>query len=218
MMTDHIAPRSRRLHSWAAMLLTVLAPLGTAQAGRFNRGVDSIHQPVVQRSDYVLDVPGAGLDPVQGSRIEQWFDAIGLTYGDRISIDASAGPAGSSRAIAEIVGRYGLFVSSGAPVTEGAIAPGQVRIIVSRSTASVTGCPDYSQPSQPNFTASSSSNYGCAINSTLAAMVASPEDLVRGQVSRDFKAETATKAIRVWRNADPTSTKGLKIESVKGEN
>lgn len=202
--------------------LTAIAALAIATApafaDRYNRGVESTHQPVVQRSDYVLDVPGSGLDPVSGSRVREWFDSIDLAYGDRISIDGSVGGIGSNRDIAEIVGQYGLFVSNGAPVTEGAIAPGQVRIVVSRSTASVSGCPDYSQYSQPNFTAAASSNYGCATNSALAAMIANPEDLVRGQSARGSSPETATRAIRVWRNAEPTSAAGLKLESTKGGN
>lgn len=199
-------------------LAAIALPLTGAQAGKYNRGVESVHQPVVQRHDYVLDVPGNGLDPIASSRVQQWFDAIDLGYGDRISIDGSAGGPGSDRDIAGIVGRYGLFVSPGAPVTEGAIAPGNVRIVVSRSTASVPGCPDHSQLSQPNFTGAASSNFGCGINSTLAAMVANPEDLVRGQEARGSSADTAAKAIRVWRNAEPTSKNGLKLESTKGGN
>jgi len=199
-------------------LAAIALPLGAAQAGRYNRGVESVHQPVVQRSDYIFDVPGNGLDPVEGTRVQQWFDAIGLGYGDRISIDNSAGPTASNKDIAAIVGGFGLFLTPGAPVTEGAIAPGNARIVVSRSTASVPGCPDFSQASQPNFTAASSSNYGCAINSTLAAMVANPEDLVRGREAGGPSADTAAKAIRVWRNADPTAKGGLKIETTKGGN
>ena len=196
----------------------IALPSAPAQADRYNRGVESVHQPVVRRSDFIFDVPGDGLDPATGSSVRQWFDAIGLDYGDRISIDGSAGNSGSNRDIAEIAARYGLFISEGAPVTEGAIAPGQVRIVVSRSTATVSGCPDYSQPSQPNFTAAASSNYGCAINSTLAAMVANPEDLVKGQAARGSSADTAARAIRVWRDSEPTAKGGLKNEYTKGGN
>jgi pilus assembly protein CpaD len=203
------------------ILLAVIAiatPIGVAQAGSYNRGSDSVHQPVVQRSDYVMDVSGNGLAPAEAGNIRQWFNAIGLGYGDRVSIDTSMGATSSNQDIASIVGSYGMFVHEGAPVTEGAIQPGYVRIIVSRATASVSGCPDYSQWSQPNFTGATSSNFGCGVNSTLAAMVANPEDLVRGQAMQGSSPETATRAIRVWRNADPSGTGGLKVESTKGGN
>ena len=196
--------------------LVIAAPFGAGQADRYNRGAESVHQPVVQRSDYVFDVTGNGLDPVEATHVRQWFNAIGLAYGDRISIDGSVGTAGSNRDIAAIVADYGMFLSAGAPVTQGAITPGDVRIVVSRSTASVAGCPDFSQPSQPNFVGAASSNYGCAVNSTLAAMVANPEDLVNGgQTGSAPNGETAAKAVRVWRNADPTAKGGLKVEAVK---
>lgn len=197
----------------AAGLAVVLA---APAAGRSNRGVESVHQPVVQRSDFTLDVPAGDLAPADRARVLQWFDALGLAYGDRVSVDAGtvAGPVNA--AIAPLVARYGLLLSDGAPVTAGALPPGHVRIVVSRSVASVPGCPDFSAASQPNFTGSASSNFGCGINSTIAAMVADPEDLLRGQSGRGDTADTATKAIKVWRDAVPTSQNGLKIESTKG--
>jgi len=200
-------------------IAAISLPICGAQAGRYNRGNESVHQPVVQRTDYVLDVAGNGLDPAEASQVRQWLNAIGLGYGDRVSVDISAGGDGSTQDIAAIIASYGLFVSEGAPVTEGTIPTGSARIVVSRSTATVSGCPDYSQWSHPNFTGATTSNFGCAINSTLAAMVANPEDLVKGQTTQGSSPDTATKAIRVWRNADPTAKNGLKIETTnKGEN
>lgn len=199
-------------------LLAIAAASAPSNAGPANRGVDTVHQPIVERSDFVLDVSGNGLDAADAQRIRQWFGAIGLRYGDRVSIDTSVGDQNSNRDIAALVADHGLFVSAGAPVTRGAITPGDVRIVISRSTATVSGCPDYSRPSQPNFSAASSSNYGCGTNSTLAAMVANPEDLVRGQADALPSPETAAKAIKLWRNADPTAKGGLKIESTKAGN
>ncbi len=194
-----------------------LAVMLTAPAaGRSNRGVESVHQPVVQRSDFTLDVPAGELTPADRARVLQWFDALALNYGDRVSIDVGTAPSPARAAIAPLVARYGLLLSDGAPVTAGALPPGHVRIVISRSVASVPGCPDYSAASQPNFTGGASSNFGCGINSTIAAMVADPEDLVRGRRGRGDTADTATKAIKVWRDAVPTSQNGLKIESTKG--
>lgn len=208
-------------HRPSLLLLTITlmsTPMAPAMADRFNRGVESVHQAEVRRDDYVLDVPAGALAASDRDRILQWFAAIDLAYGDRVSIDGSAaGNITDTSSIAALVGRYGLFVTPGAPVTQSEIAPGYLRIVVSRSTASVPGCPDWSQPSQPNFTSSSMSNYGCAINSTMAAMVADPQDLVRGVAAQGGDAETATKAIRSWRDAAPTAKAGLKVESVKGQ-
>jgi len=199
------------------IIAAVTLPLAPAlAAGTDNRGVESVHQPVVERNDYVIDVPATVLNRAQTDRIIGWFEAIELSYGDRVSVDMRA--AGSDIAnsqIAAIVGEYGLLMSGSAPATEGEIAPGYVRVVVSRSTATVPDCPDFSRASQPNFTGAASSNYGCAVNSTLAAMVANPEDLVRGQRAHGIDAQSATKAIKTWRAKELEGA--IKIESAKGQ-
>ena len=48
--------------------------------------------------------------------------------------------AGSSGDVAQIASRYGLLLSDEAPVTGSPVAPGTVRIVVSRTRASVPGC------------------------------------------------------------------------------
>jgi len=206
----------RRLPLMIALVALPFTAL-TPAWGKINRSVESTHLPVVQRSDYILDVPADRLDAAGRDRVLQWFDAIRLGYGDRVSIDASAAESDDAApVIIALVARFGLLVSRGAPVTEGRIAPGSLRIVVSRAGATVPDCPDWRQPSQPNFTSSTTSNYGCAIASTMAAMIANPEDLVRGAETGTGDAQTAIKAIRDWRAAEPTAKGGLKIESVKG--
>ena len=110
------------------------------------------------------------------------------------------------------------MVDRNAPITPGAIAPGNVRVVVSRTTADVPGCPDWSRNSGNEFSASAMSNYGCAINSNLAAMVANPEDLVLGQGGEGAgsDARTAAKAIRIYRNSVPTGTNGLTTPGTRG--
>jgi pilus assembly protein CpaD len=85
--------------------------------------------------------------------------------------------------VSDLAGLHGMVVSKTAPVTVGSIVPGTARIVVTRSTASVPNCPNWSKTTEANFNSSSHPNYGCATNSNLAAMVADPEDLVRGRES-----------------------------------
>lgn len=89
--------------------------------------------------------------------------------------------------------------------------------VVENGVARVDGCPDWSQPSQPDFAASTMSNYGCATNTNLAAMIADPEDLLRGKSSDATDPAVAAKAIKAWREAPPTGLGGLeKIDSKAG--
>ncbi len=205
----------RRIAS-SAPLAAVALGLALSGCGPVNRGLDSVNQPVVSRADYVLDLAagGSGLAGGEEQRLTGWFDSLRLGYGDRISVDdPSYGHDDSRAAIARVAGRYGLLLTREVPVTTGTPGPGQVRVVVSRSTAEVPKCPDWSRKSQPEFASSTMSNYGCATNINLAAMVANPEDLVRGQTAEGTGDPlTTAKAIKSYRDAAPAG-KNLKTES-----
>jgi pilus assembly protein CpaD len=203
----------------AAPLLLGLS-LALTACGPINRGLESVNQPVVSQTNYATDVSAAGLTgPSSGEaqRLADWFDSPELGYGDRVAIDDSAAYAGGSReVIAAVVARYGLLLSDGAPVTTGAIAPGAVRVVVSRSVASVPGCPNWSLPSQPDLHNSTMSNFGCATNRNLAAMIANPQDLVRGARSSGIDARVTSKAIKSYRDKVPTGEQDLEKVDTKG--
>lgn len=208
---------SMRLAPTAALLALGLT-LGAC--GPVNRGLESVNQPVVNRTDYVFDVRAAGLDSqssADAERLAAWFNTLELGYGDRVSIDESAAYSGRSRdVVAAIAARHGLLLSDAAPVTAGAIEPGSVRVVVSRTVAGVPNCPNWDRKSQPDFAGSTMSNYGCATNSNLAAMMANPEDLVRGQTGGGQDPRTANKAIKSYRDARPTGEGGLEKTDTKG--
>lgn len=185
----------------------------TACAGTDNRGVESVHQPVVDRSDYALDVAVSNGRLVGGERerLAGWFETMKLGYGDRISIDDPDGDGSTARAeIGGVVAGYGLMLSDQAPVVAAPVSPGVVRVVVSRMRASVPGCPDWSRNPSRDFNANTSSNFGCATNSNLAAMIANPADLVRGR-SAATAADPAVsaKAIDSYRKLPATGAAGL---------
>jgi pilus assembly protein CpaD len=61
-----------------------------------------------------------------------------------------------------------------------------------------------------NYTNGTSPNFGCAINSNLAAMVADPQDLLEGKKgSGETVIATSNKAISTYREAVPTGAAGL---------
>ncbi|HCB76223.1 MAG TPA: pilus assembly protein CpaD [Sphingomonas bacterium] len=188
--------------STAAILIAATALGGCS--GTKNRGLDSVHQPVVSRADYALDmgVGGDGLAPGERERLAGWLGALGAGYGDRIAIDDGGNPDGRVREdVAAVAGRQNLILTEGAPVTPGALAPGTVRVVVTRTSSAVPGCPDHTRTYQPNFGAHTSSDFGCGVNSNLAAMVAQPEDLVRGRNgSALVDPLTATKPVQALRD------------------
>jgi pilus assembly protein CpaD len=197
--------------------------LSVSACGTQNRGLESVHQPVVSRTDYVLDVGtnGSGLEGREAGRVEGWFESLRLGYGDRVSVDIGSDGYGSSarESVAAIAAKYGLLLDNSAPVTAGNVASGSVRVIVSRAKATVPGCPDWSRQSEANFNSHNASNYGCAINGNLAAMIADPRDLVLGRGGDSASdASTSGKAIKSYRDRKPTGEQGLKNESSRTGN
>jgi len=185
-----------------------------------DRGVDPVNVPVVTRADYVFDAaaPGGSLAPAEKARLDAWFRGLDLGYGDSIYVDAPYADAARYE-VAQVAGNYGMMLQPGAPVTAGAVAPGTVRVIVSRARAEVPGCPNWTVPSQPNFNNRTMSNFGCGVNSNIAAMVANPEDLVHGREGQAVGDPLAgVKAVDAYRSAEPTGKKGLQSVSPKGGN
>ena len=176
-----------------------------------DQGVASVNVPVVTSADYVFDAaaPDGALAAGETERLNGWFQGLGLSYGDSIYVDGAYADAARGQ-VAAIAGQYGMAVSAGAPVTIGAVRPAMVRVVVSRRRAVVPNCPNWSLPSEPNFQNRNMSNYGCSVNSNLAAMVANPEDLVHGREGVGTNdVMTAGKAVQYYRSTPPTGAKGL---------
>ena len=202
----------------------LLIALGSALAGcqtpgtpdHPGKGLAALNVPVVTSADYVFDAaaPGGALAPGEGERLNGWFQGLGLGYGDSVYVDGSMPSARNQ--VAMIAGRYGMLVSPGAPVTAGMVPAGSVRVVVARRRASVPGCPNWSQPSQPDWDNKTMSNFGCSVNANLAAQVANPEDLVRGRNASVTDAVTAVRAVDMYRRQVPTGQGGLKETSSKG--
>ncbi|HEX7853483.1 MAG TPA: CpaD family pilus assembly lipoprotein [Sphingobium sp.] len=192
-----------------ALAMTPGAP-ALAKAKPGTRGVEAPNQPVVQRTDFVFDTTPdgySGLSPDERRRVIDWFNAIDLGYGDRVALvgDGAYAPSGVSNAVSDLVGQYGLLLAERAPATVAAAPSGAIRIVVSRATASVPGCPDWSHQNEGDFVGGLTREYGCGVNGNLAAMVADPEDLVRGRETRSpLRTATSSRAIKALRDAAPT--------------
>lgn len=214
---------SKMHNKGSGALLALAAALSVAGCGPVNRGMESIKQPVVQRADHVFDLAAGydGLAPGETERLRGWFDAVGLRYGDRVAVDDRAGAGGQAaqNAVAGVAGQYGLLLQPTAPVTAGEVPAGSVRVVVSRTTANVADCPDWRGSALPDFTSSTGSNFGCATNRNLAAMIADPEDLVRGRVpGSSVDAAAAGKAVRLYRDRAATGAQALQGQATGGAN
>lgn len=212
--------RMNRAAAAAIALSLGLALSGCNTTEASNRSLDSVKQPVVERSTFALDLnaTSSGLPIPEQRRLAEWFESMNVGYADRISIDDATANAAVRGDVARIAGRYGLLVSDGAPVTAGYVDAGRVRVVITRSHASVPGCPDWSDHFAEHLSNGTSSGYGCAVNGNLAAMVANPEHLLHGATGTgETVTMSSTKAIETYREAKPTGANGLPAASVNTE-
>ena len=201
-----------------ASSLAGFATTATAKDSSPLRSMAPVNVPVVTRQDFMFDLEanGGGVTPIDAARLDGWFRGLDLGYGDNIYVEGDNGAARYD--VVRVAGRYGMMVSDGGPVLPGAIAPGSVRIVVSRTRASVPNCPKWSGRSEPNFGQHQHSNFGCGVNANLAAMIANPEDLVHGREGSGVgDVLTSTKAVGMYRSTAPTGSKGLQDVNTGGK-
>lgn len=180
-----------------------LAGCAAGSLGTTNTSMYSVHQPVVERTNFAIDLnsDGGGISTAEQNRLGEWFDALRLGYGDSVSVDfgSSYPDQLATKIVSKVASDRGVILDGVAPVTAGQIAPGMVRVIVTRSKASVPSCPDFTTDHDRNYNASNHSNHGCSVNSNLAAMIANPEDLVRGQENKRLDTNSGKRAVDTYR-------------------
>ncbi len=116
----------------AASLSLALAGCGAMGA---NTSVYSTNQPVVERTNYAIDVNSSGsgdFAPNEKARLTEWLSAMNLRYGDRIAIDFGSGypSASATETVSKMASEYGIILADTAPVTAGHVAPGTMRIVL----------------------------------------------------------------------------------------
>jgi len=214
--------RNKRLAATALALSLGfgLSACGTLNEGPQNMSLNSVNQPVVERNNYTLDLAsgGSGLTVPEQARLADWFETMDLGYGDRIAVDDPAMSPVVRQDVAAVASRFGILLSDTAPVTEGYVNPGNVRVVVTRSRAHVPGCPIWEDQYGIERGNQTSPGFGCAVNSNIAAMVADPEHLLNGASgSGETVVMTSNRAIDSYRNAQPTGGGGTTLPEVSSE-
>lgn len=208
--------QSRKLLLRLGTVAMLALPLAACETDHPNRSVDSVHQPVVSHTAFTYDVqagPDGSLTPSEARRLDDWLVSIGIGYGDQVAMatDATSYSPSLREGIADVIARHGMLVGEDSSAAAGTAPQGNVRLIVRRASARVPGCPDWSLKTETDTNLGAGSNFGCGVNSNFAAMVANPEDLVRGQsTDSDLRTATSNRAISTYRDKTPTGSGDLK--------
>ena len=119
--------------------------------------------------------------PADAKRLRDLAASGAIGPSDRVIV-SGGGTARLAEARAGVVSaellRYGI-VTSGAHLTS--VPADRVIVAVDRTLVTLPRCPNWSKPSDTDFTNSLGSYYGCATAVNLGRMVAYPTDLASGQ-------------------------------------
>jgi pilus assembly protein CpaD len=77
-----------------------------------------------------------------------------------------------------------------------------VRIHVTHAVVTAPQCPDWSKPEADNSDNSPSSNFGCATEANLAAIVANPADLAKGRSSTTADGAVLAHGVELYRSGN----------------
>jgi pilus assembly protein CpaD len=81
-----------------------------------------------------------------------------------------------------------------------------VRVHVDHVVVTAPQCPDWSKPEADNPDNSSSSNFGCATEANLAAMVANPADLARGRPNGPADGDALARGVELYKAGNLAKT------------
>lgn len=192
-----------------ALAAALALPLAGCGGVPHNSSLNSVHQPEVTHSSVSLELvtTNGALPASEQKRLAAWFEALHLRYGDKLSIADPLGGESARAGVADVAARFGVVLGEQASDETADVAPGSLRVTLTRASAHVPHCPDWSGNAASNPKSATSTNYGCAVNSNLAAMVANPDHLLKGATATgNTSGMTAEKAIAAWRAAAPASS------------
>ncbi len=190
--------------------LVCLAGCMGDKAPPMNTNLDTIYKASVKFADtsHMVEMRGGLLSSQEDAALSAFLNMNSVTYADRISLEAAdaASMNKSKTAIDAVLSRVGLTVSN-TTLTSG-FKPGEVRVVVTHSSVVMPECGHFERAASPNWQNQTSSNFGCATRSNLAAMVANPADLVIGTPLGSPNAALVAKPVETWNSLGQTGISG----------
>lgn len=182
--------------------------IGVSACGT-NTTLSSVKTPVVSTHAVSRDIafqPDGALAPADAASLHAFLSSLNLGPADQVLLDDPQphGAAARRAAVASVVLHSGGVLAEGRAPAATALPQGTARLWIVRAQVTPPACPDWSSNPNSNLNASTHSNYGCAVNSNMAAMVANPADLAEGQDYAGPKGSDIYKVHDRWQRRVPT--------------
>ena len=168
----------------------------------------------VELQHEVLFEPGSGsLTTAEKKRLREFLVRIQYGYGDRLFVSAGDFSYADTRRKAVNEALAGMGFRKVSQLKDNGKSSA-VTVIVGRYVVTAPNCPDWRKPSDADRGNTPLSNHGCATVSNLGAMVANPEDLLRGRAMGPADGDSSALAIERYKT---DKIKPLEIENTSKE-
>lgn len=202
--TAHASALRRATLSGVLLAIT----LGASACGT-NTTLSSLKTPAVATHAVTRDIAfqaDGALAPEDAASLHAFLSSLRLGSADKVLLDDPEphGAAARRAAVASIVLRSGGVLADGRAPAASPLPQGTARLWILRTQVTPPACPDWSSSPIGNLNASTHSNYGCAVNSNITAMVANPTDLAEGQAYAGPAGSDLHKVHDRWQRRVPT--------------
>jgi pilus assembly protein CpaD len=129
-------------------------------------------------------------------RLQDLVAAGAISRSDRVVVSAAGGPAlaqARTAAVSSLLLKHDVVATS---ASLGTVPPNRAIVSVERTLVTLPRCPNWSKPSDVDFTNTPGSYFGCSTAVNLGRMIATPTDLASGRPQGLPEATPATAAVQ----------------------
>ena len=143
------------------------------------------------------------LTSAQASGLADFMTRNSIREGDAVTVEN----AGSASTLTEarqsaVLAELRAFHIQAASASDPKLSANTIRVHADRTVVTAPSCPDWSKPEADEPNNLPSSNYGCATEANLAAMIANPADLVKPTVGGKADGAAAARAVELYRSGN----------------
>jgi len=140
------------------------------------------------------------LSATQAAGLMNFLKASGIGEGDSVTVQGPGASALAAVRQAAVVGELKQLRIDAASGTDTKLAVDAVRVHADHAVATAPACPDWSKPEADEPDNTTSSNFGCATETNLAAMIANPADLVKPKTSATADGGVLANGVELYRS------------------
>jgi pilus assembly protein CpaD len=148
------------------------------------------------------------LTSAQAAELRYFLRSNGIGEGDSVVVEGSGVSALTGARQAGVMGELKQLRVDAAAGTDAKLAADSVRVHADHAVAVAPPCPDWSKPEADEPNNRTSSNYGCATEAILAAMIANPADLVKPKTTNMADGFVLAHGVELYRSGNLSKSIG----------